>query len=129
MTAPELVTIALTDDERQLVVLSLNEYFGAARKGWPLLIPLLGLSTPDEFRVLVHHLMDALEHKEPLPDLDWARALLLTEICWASDLLGAGIEFATNIRDEKATPLLRSIQRKISSYDRFALLRDYAQAP
>jgi hypothetical protein len=109
--------------------LSLNEYFGAARKGWPLLIPLLGLSTPGEFRVLVHHLMDALEHKEPLPDLDWARALLLTEICWASDLLGAGVEFATNIRDEKATPLLRSIQRKISSYDRFALLRDYAQAP
>jgi hypothetical protein len=40
--------------------------------------------------------------------------------------LGAGIEFATNIRDEKATPLLRSVQRKISSYNRFALLRDHA---
>jgi hypothetical protein len=63
MTAPELVTIDLTDDERQLLVLSMNEYFGAARKGWPLLIPLLGLSTPDEFRVLVDHLMDALEYK------------------------------------------------------------------
>jgi hypothetical protein len=26
---------------------------------------------------------------EPLSNLDWARALAITEICWASDLLGA----------------------------------------
>lgn len=77
---------------------------------------------------VLHHLLDAIDTKVPLSDLDWARTLLLTEICWASDLLGAGIEFATNIRDEKAAPLLRSIPNKISSYDRFALLVEYAQA-
>jgi hypothetical protein len=129
MTTPTLVTIDLTDDERLLMVLALNEYFGAAQRGWPLLIPLLGLSSTDEFRALLHQLMEAIEDKKPLSDLDWARALLLTEIGWASQVLGAGIDFATNVRDEKAAPLLRSIQYKVSNYERFALLRDNATVP
>jgi hypothetical protein len=127
MTDSELVAIDLTDDERMLMVLGLNEYFGAAQQGWPLLVPLLGLSTTDEFPTLLHQLMGAIEDKKPLSDLDWARALFLTEISWASDLVGAGIDFATNVRDEKAAPLLRSIQRKVSSYERFRLLRDNAR--
>ena len=92
-----------------------------------LLVPLLGLSTTDEFRTLLHQLMEAIEEKKPLSDLDWARVLFLTEISWASDLVGAGIDFATNVRDEKAAPLLRSIQRKVSSYERFLKLRDNAR--
>jgi hypothetical protein len=124
MTDAELVAIDLTDDERMLMILGLNEYFGAAQRGWPLLVPLLGLTTTHEFRALLHRLMESIEHKKPLSDLDWVRALLLTEICWASQVLGAGIDFATNVRDEKAAPLLRSIQRKVSNYERFLLLRD-----
>jgi hypothetical protein len=62
-----------------------------------------------------------------LSDLDWARALLLTEICWASSVIGAGIDFGTNIRDEAAAPLLRSIQCKVSTADRFVLLLDNAR--
>jgi hypothetical protein len=128
MSAPELVAIDLTDDERLLFIHGLNEYFGAAKRGWSLLIPLLGLSTTDEFRALVSQLMEAIEDKKPLSDLDWARALLLTEICWGSQLLGAGLDFASNAPDEKAAPLLRSIQRKVSSQERFVLLRDNAKA-
>jgi hypothetical protein len=101
-TAPELVTVDLTDDERELMVLALNEYFGAAKNGWSPLVLILGLSIRDEFRALVRRLMGAIEGGAPLSDLDWARALLLAEICWASDLLGAGIDFATNFRDEQA---------------------------
>ncbi|MBS4727622.1 hypothetical protein MSM1_04400 [Mycobacterium sp. SM1] len=71
--------------------------------------------------------MDAIEGHKPLSELDWARALLLTEICWASQVLGAGIDFATNVRDEKAAPLLRSIQRKVSSCVHVRLLRDNAR--
>ena len=63
----------------------------------------------------------------PLSDLDWARALLLTEISWGSDLLGAGIDSATNFRDEIAVGLLRSIQDKISSSGRRQLLQDNAR--
>jgi hypothetical protein len=128
MSASELVAIDLTDDERLLVVHGLNEYFGAAKRGWSLLTPLMGLSSTDEFSALVSRLLEAVEDKKPLTDLDWARALLLTEICWGSQLLGAGLDFASNIRDEKAAPLLRSIQRKVSSQERFVLLRDAAKA-
>lgn len=123
----ELIAIDLTDDERMLMILGLNEYFGAAQQGWQLLIPLVGLSTTDEFRALLHQLMEAIENKKSLSELDWARALLLTEISWASQVLGAGIDFATNVRDEKAAPLLRSIQRKVSYCVRFRLLRDNAR--
>lgn len=127
MSAAELVAIDLTDDERLLLMHGLNEYSGAAKRSWSLLLPLLGLSTAQEFRALTNRLMEVIEDKKPLSDLDWARALLLTEICWGSQLLGAGLDFASNIRDEKATPLLRAIQRKVSSQDRFVLLRDNAR--
>jgi hypothetical protein len=55
------------------------------------------------------------------------RALLLTEIAWASDLLGAGTEFETNIDDDTALPLLRSLQYKISNAKRRQLLIDNAR--
>jgi hypothetical protein len=109
-----------------LMVHGLNEYFGPAR-GAPLLTPMLGLSNTDEFYALVRQLRESMANNEPLSDLDWVRALLLTESCWASQVLGAGLDFATNFRDEEAAPLLRSIQRKVSSYERFALLRDNAK--
>jgi hypothetical protein len=122
----ELIDIDLTPDERMLFVHGLNEYFGLAKRAKPVLAPLMGLTSVEEFRRLVHRLLDAIKTGQPLSDLDWARALLLTEICWASDILGAGVEFGTNIRDERAIPLLRSIQYKVSNDERFRLLRDNA---
>ena len=57
--------------------------------------------------------MSAIETRQALSELDWTRALLLTEISWASDVLGAASEIQTTIRDERALPLLRSLQRKL----------------
>ncbi|WP_409436332.1 hypothetical protein [Mycobacterium sp. SMC-14] len=124
MTMPKPVAIDLTDDELVLMVQSLNEYFGSAKRADSVLAPIIGLPRTEDFDSFVERIIEALESKEPLIDLDWARALFLTEIAWASDLIGSGLDFATNIRDEKALPLLRSVQRKISNYNRFALLRD-----
>lgn len=123
----ELVRIDLTDNERQLIFHGLNEYSGLAKDGKPLLGPLLGATTIGELDTLIYRLRDAVEKGEPLSDLDWARALLLTEISWGSDLLGAGTEFETNIDDEKAVPLLRSLQYKISNSQRRQLLIDNAR--
>ena len=128
MDSAELVHIDLTDDERVLLVQGLNEYGGPGR-GAPLLTPLVGLSTAGEFDQLRYRLMTAIEHGGALSDLDWARALVLTEISWASDLLGSGIDFSTSMRDEKAIVVLRGLQRKISSGHRFELLRDNAIQP
>jgi hypothetical protein len=59
-----------------------------------------------------------------LSDLDWARVLFLTEITWASNLVGSGLDFAivTRFSDTEAVGLLRALQRKISSYKRAKLL-------
>lgn len=122
MSDDELVAIDLTEDERMLLVHGLNEYYGAAKEGVPLLSPLMGFSTPEEFWNLVERLKEAVKFKKPMSDLDWARTLFLTEICWASELVGAGQDFATNVRDEQAVPLTRSLQLKISRSDRLALL-------
>jgi hypothetical protein len=90
------------------------------------LLPLVGLPDRQPFYALLSHLMQAIETDHPLSGVDWARALLLTEISWGSALLGAGLDFATNLPDERAAPLMRSIQRKVCSYRRFELLVENA---
>jgi hypothetical protein len=127
MTESELVAIDLTDEERSLMFYGLLEYGGPVQRRVPMLLaPLLGLSTIDEYWTLTERLMEGIR-AEALSDLDWARALFLTEICWASSVIGAGLDFGTNIRDENAAPLMRSIQRKVSTRERFVLLLDNAR--
>jgi hypothetical protein len=127
MTEPELVAIDLTDDERTLTVQGLNEFSGSAHRAAPLVAPFVGLSTKEEFCRLTRRLLDTIDDKAPLSDLDWARAVFLTEISWASDVIGFGIDFASSVRDEKAARLMRSIQRKVSTPERFVLLRNNAK--
>lgn len=121
MTDPERIAIDLTEEERKLMSLALNEYGGLAKRAKPLLIPVLGLSTEDEWYQLLKRLELAIDNNEPLSDFDWARALFLTEISFASDLVGAGLHFGP-AADEYWFRVLRSIQQKISTYPRFLLL-------
>jgi len=115
MTEPELIAIDLTDDERDFMQTALTEFGGTASyKPFP--IKVLGVSTDDEFEDLVDRLRMAVARKYPLSELDWARAQLLTEMCWGSDIIGAGIDFQYSCRDELAAPLMRSIQRKLRRY-------------
>jgi len=76
---------------------------------------------------LTRWLLDTIDGKAPLSDLDWARAVFLTEISWASDVIGSGIDFTFSFPDEEAAPLMRSIQRKVATPERFVLLRDNAK--
>ncbi|MDM7888577.1 hypothetical protein QUG98_08930 [Curtobacterium sp. RHCJP20] len=51
-----------------------------------------------------------------MPIDDWRRTLLATEVVFASDIVGSGIEWetATGVRDATALQLLRSLQRKLA---------------
>jgi hypothetical protein len=128
VTQPGLVAIELTDEERELMVLSLNEYYGPAGHAYELLHPLLGQSNKDEWVRLVNRLMEAIENNEPLSDLDWARALFLTEISFGSALVGAALDLVRGA-DEYRIKLLRSLQYKVSSHARFLLLLQNAGYP
>ena len=121
MTTADLAEVDLTDDERELLLAGLMEYGGPAA-GAAVLAPLVGAHGKDDFFQLTDRLYEAIESGQPLSGLDWTRALVLTEICWASDVLGAGSEFATNIRDERALPALRSLQRKLVTGERIQAL-------
>jgi hypothetical protein len=128
MTEAELVAIELTDEERKLMVLALNEYGGSAQHTYKLLCPVLGQSNLDEWARLVNRLKEAIRNKEPLSDLDWARALFLTEISFGSDLVGSGLDFGRS-KAEYWLGVLRSLQYKVSSYPRFLLLLENASYP
>jgi hypothetical protein len=115
VTESKLIAVDLTDDERKFMVTALSE-FGGTASYTPFPIKILGVSTAGEFDELLIQLRRAIARKEALSDLDWERAQLLTEICWASDLIGSGTEFWTCYRDEEAAPLMRSIQRKLGRH-------------
>jgi hypothetical protein len=72
--------------------------------------------------------MEAIENKEPLSDLDWARALFLTEISFGSNLVGSRLDFGP-AADEYWLGVLRSLQYKVSSHARFLLLLQNASYP
>ncbi|SOJ56907.1 hypothetical protein MSIMFB_04384 [Mycobacterium simulans] len=65
--------------------------------------------------------MQTIRNNEPLSDLDWARALFLTDISFGSTLVGSGLRFGRGA-DEYWFKILRSLQEKISTYPRFLLL-------
>ena len=122
-TSPELVAVDLTEDERDFIRQTLEQWgWSASQKPFPFQI--LGLSTWKEFGDLVVRLIRAISGSESMTDLDWARALFLTEITWASSLVGSGLDFAivTGFSDADAVALLRSVQRKIGGHDRAKLL-------
>jgi hypothetical protein len=128
MTEPELVAIELTDEERELVVLALNEYAGTAQHAYKLLCPVFGQSDKHEWYRLTTRLKEAVRNKEPLSDLDWARVMFLTDISFGSSLVGSGLRFGRGA-DEYWFEILRSVQEKVSSYPRFLLLLENASYP
>jgi hypothetical protein len=128
MTEPELVAIDLTDEERELMVLALNEYAGTAQHTYRLLRPVLGRSDKHDWYQLTTRLKAAIRNKEPLSDLDWARAMFLTDISFGSTLVGSGLRFGP-AADEYWFEILRSLQGKVSTYPRFLLLLENASYP
>jgi hypothetical protein len=124
MSDDRLVDIDLTDDERDFMFRNLGEWGGPAR-GADLLLAVFGLTTSRELVDMAYRLGDSIREGASLSDLDWARALLLTEIAWGSDLLGAGIDANGRGFDHTAIDLMRSIQYKISNGERLRLLKQH----
>jgi hypothetical protein len=122
-SSSELVAADLTADERDFIRQTLHQWESSA-SGQPFPFQVLGLLTWEEFGELTLRLEHAVTGGEPLADLDWARVLFLTEITWASSLIGAGLDFdvVTRFSDTEAVTLLRGLQRKIGGFKRAKLL-------
>ena len=75
----------------------------------------LMLSERKELSALGSRLSAALCSNSPLPASDWARALLMTEVGFASRVAGQGSQWTTttNLRDEETIIILRTIQAQM----------------
>ena len=60
-------------------------------------------------------LREALQEGAPLSREDWQRILLATEIVFASDVVGSGLDWpiSTGVPDAEAIAVLRALQRKM----------------
>ncbi|KLO38769.1 hypothetical protein ABW17_20690 [Mycobacterium nebraskense] len=112
-SSSDLVAVDLTEREREFIQQALEQWALSAADA-PFPYQVLGLSTWEEFGALTLRLERAVTAGELLTNLDWARVLFLTEITWASGLVGAGQDFATvtGFSDTEAVTLLRGLQRR-----------------
>lgn len=123
MVNESAVFIDLDTVERQLMVLALNEYSGLAKNGSELLPPVVGTHDADSFFTYYIRLLETIEIAGPLTDLDWARALFLTEASFGSELVGTGCEWEIGQSGDTDVMALRSLQDKIGTDERSRLLQ------
>ncbi|QKW23746.1 hypothetical protein HUT16_35755 [Kitasatospora sp. NA04385] len=100
--------------ERRLLERALGEWGGPARSGNAMAYA-MGFADAADLLVQCRRLSDALRADRPLSSADWARTLLATEVVFASDLVGSGVDWSTTTGwdDAETVRRLRSVQRKL----------------
>lgn len=114
MESADLVFVDLSAEERSMLRSALLEWIGPAKPTEQLALAmgfqgLAGLSRD------VMTLREALKEGAPLSREDWRRVLLATEIVFASDVVGSGLDWSitTGAPDAEAIAMLRALQRKL----------------
>ncbi len=109
-----LVGVDLTFEERELLCAGLARWGGHAHPTDALALA-MGYTDVSDLLAESERLHGSLEEGEALSSFDLVRALVATEIAFASDVFGAGVEWATvtGKSDQETVQLLRGVQRKI----------------
>lgn len=123
-----LIAIDLDEAERELVEIAINEYGLSAQGAVELLPPLIGKLNREEWWAYIVWLKGSIKRRRALSDLDWARALLLTEFAFGSDMVANARRFGP-AADEYWVLVLRSLQGKVSTEERARLLQANATFP
>jgi hypothetical protein len=108
------VAADLTKDERGVLGRGLREWGGPAAPTDEI-ARLIGFSDVRALHDDGRRIADAIYAGEPLAPDDWRRALLATELVFASDVVGSGVDWQSTagISDEETIRLLRGVQRKL----------------
>ena len=104
----------LTDDEQELLWRGLLEWGGPASPTKSMAVA-MGFRDVSDLLKEGSRIRKDIRERRPLTYSDWRRALLATEIVFASDVVGSGVEWSTTtgLEDEETMRMLRSIQRKL----------------
>lgn len=110
----DVIDIALTADERYLLNRGLVEWGGPARCTEAMAVA-MGFEDVDNLLTDGHRIARELSASRPLTRRDWTRALLSTEVAFASDVLGSGVDWqtTTGLDDVSTIKLLRGLQRRL----------------
>ncbi|WP_299532822.1 hypothetical protein [uncultured Streptomyces sp.] len=111
---PTAQQLSLTEDESRLLQLGLTEWSGPAHCTEEFAVA-MGFDGADDLQSRSVAIRSALLADEALDPLDWARALMSTELAFASDVVGSGYEWSTSTgwADDITIRVLRSIQLKL----------------
>lgn len=104
----------LDEDERNFVSQALGEWGGSARATDALAL-MMGFRDKRDLMDETSRLATRVRSDAPLAFDEWRRALLATEIAFASDVVGSGLDWETvsGLSDGRSIALLRSVQRKV----------------
>lgn len=108
------IRLRLTDDERKLLRFGLMEWGGPTNATEELAVA-MGFEGLADLYKQTKRIAEGIKAGQPLTRTDWTRALLATEIVFASNVVGSGHDWniTTGIPDGAALDLLRMIQRKV----------------
>lgn len=110
----ELIQVPLTYPERHILRSGLVEWGGPAQCTEEFAIA-MGFKSVADLHVETMLLVSRLDAHEPLSGVDWVRALVATEVVFASDVVGSGSDWVhtVGVTDVETIALLRALQRKI----------------
>jgi hypothetical protein len=115
----DLVTVALTDDERYLLTVGISDWDEIApARATDAIAQAMGYAdAKDLCDVTGPRLAAAIRKGEALTRGDWVRALAAAEIAFASDVLGTGSEWTVinGGQEEFWIVVLRRLQAKLHS--------------
>ena len=114
MEPTELLDPDLEPDERHLLRWGVVEWGGPARCTEEMAVAMGFRSVQDLFDS-TDRLTAAIQAGTPLIAADWLRVLLATEIVFASNTMGSGLDWSitSGLTDDQSITLLRSVQRKL----------------
>ena len=127
--ADDVVAIDLPDEQRELMIHGLWEWGGPSR-ATDTVARAMGFTSVEALYRDGARLRSALGERQPMSKRDWARALVATEIVFASSYYGAGTDWAivTGWSDERTVSVLRDLQRTLAGL-RAPPRRDRGQDP
>lgn len=108
------IQLRLTEGERKLLRFGLMEWGGPTNATEELAVA-MGFASLADLYDQTKRIAEGIKARQPQTRTDWTRALLATEIVFASNVVGSGRDWniTTGIADSAAIDLLRSIQHKV----------------
>jgi hypothetical protein len=109
-----MMALDLDEDERYVMRCGLVEWGGPARCTEEM-ARAMGFESISNLFSERHRLIPMIERGDPLSVNDWLKVLVATEVVFASNVVGSGLDWpiTTGVSDAETIGHLRSIQQKL----------------